>query len=632
MQRYIDTVLDRNGNVVQGASVAVTTSGGAAATIYSDNGITPISSLVTGSDGSFSFYAANGRYTITVTYGQGVAARSDVTLFDPADSGAVDSSKVSFTQAGAGAVTTTAQDQLRGFAVRPENYGATGDGTTDDSSALQKALDTGKLVFLAPAKTYAFGSQLTPPSNGGFVGGGTLKMLTSAGKFDASAYGAAYAANVTGVLVSGAVNTRIEARFDMEANAGIRVCHPLAVRNSTNVTVIGEAANFKEMQHGALSWDSNVGGYVRWYAHDMTPNSTTLGSMQVTGFTVDDNRIGGVNSTGLIFDVTAKNLRLGASARVTYGEQSDGVNIRSQGYSGFVGRIYAEEVGEGLDCYGDNNNIQVAVKNAYMYGVKLIHGAAHNEITATVDGTAGDALVYGASTKSAEHNHVRLTASRVGELTGGTAFANPSAVHADGPSATYKPQYNRTEVVAKGNGTAMKYVVFDESGSYNTYDADGIGWATQFGSIASTAGAGNIIRRKRGTFIRAYMGTATTVSNNTIVPYDTVQSDPTTEYDAVAGRATVRCEGRFRCYAAVRAPGIAASAEFGLMIFKNGAEIARSVPKNPGAGGTIIFAAVETVVECDPGDILDFRCNTTIAGSVSVTNSSQSTYMYIEQI
>jgi hypothetical protein len=87
MQKYRDTVLDSAGNVVVGAVVTVALAGGGPATIYSDNGITVVASVLTANDGSFSFYAANGRYTITivppVATGLPTTIVTDILLEDP---------------------------------------------------------------------------------------------------------------------------------------------------------------------------------------------------------------------------------------------------------------------------------------------------------------------------------------------------------------------------------------------------------------------------------------------------------------------------------------------------------------------------------------------------------------------
>lgn len=89
MQKYWNTVTKRTGAVVSGASVTVTTyPAGGAATIYSDDGVTPAANpLTTDANGFFSFYAADGRYSIAVT-GNDITPYSidDVALIeDPAD-------------------------------------------------------------------------------------------------------------------------------------------------------------------------------------------------------------------------------------------------------------------------------------------------------------------------------------------------------------------------------------------------------------------------------------------------------------------------------------------------------------------------------------------------------------------
>lgn len=87
MQKFQDALLSVSGQPVVGASVEVRTLAGTLATLYSDNGATVASNpLITDASGEYSFYAANGRYTLSFS-GAGVApeSRTDVLLFDPAD-------------------------------------------------------------------------------------------------------------------------------------------------------------------------------------------------------------------------------------------------------------------------------------------------------------------------------------------------------------------------------------------------------------------------------------------------------------------------------------------------------------------------------------------------------------------
>jgi len=86
MQRYSDIVVDKFGNSVEGAEVSVLDALGALAALFSDNvGTVFVNPTKTDANGTFSFYAVNGRYTIRVS-GTGLTTREDpdIILQDPA--------------------------------------------------------------------------------------------------------------------------------------------------------------------------------------------------------------------------------------------------------------------------------------------------------------------------------------------------------------------------------------------------------------------------------------------------------------------------------------------------------------------------------------------------------------------
>lgn len=87
MQKYTDVVLDIRGNAVSGASVQINTLAGTPATIYASNGSGVLANpLITDHVGRFSFYAANGRYTLNVKSGIAAAVQqADFILEDPND-------------------------------------------------------------------------------------------------------------------------------------------------------------------------------------------------------------------------------------------------------------------------------------------------------------------------------------------------------------------------------------------------------------------------------------------------------------------------------------------------------------------------------------------------------------------
>jgi len=88
MQHYRDVVQDRSGNVIGGAIVTVIDHlSGQSAPLYSDaNGSIPLTSVITDTNGTFSFYVDSGRYDITVSKnGIVLSSVSDVFITVTAD-------------------------------------------------------------------------------------------------------------------------------------------------------------------------------------------------------------------------------------------------------------------------------------------------------------------------------------------------------------------------------------------------------------------------------------------------------------------------------------------------------------------------------------------------------------------
>jgi hypothetical protein len=102
MEKYFDSIISSiDGKPIAGASVQVNVSGGGAATIYSDNGVTAQSNPITSeADGSFYFFAANGLYDIVITKAGFTFDADDtarLTLFDFADVGGINSQSAAYT-------------------------------------------------------------------------------------------------------------------------------------------------------------------------------------------------------------------------------------------------------------------------------------------------------------------------------------------------------------------------------------------------------------------------------------------------------------------------------------------------------------------------------------------------------
>jgi hypothetical protein len=86
------------------------------------------------------------------------------------------SANITFVESGTGAVTQTVQSKLRSGYVYPEDFGAVGNGSTNDTTALQNAINTGRDVYLSAGKTYLHTVALSvTTSNQWFGGPGILK-------------------------------------------------------------------------------------------------------------------------------------------------------------------------------------------------------------------------------------------------------------------------------------------------------------------------------------------------------------------------------------------------------------------------------------------------------------------------
>jgi hypothetical protein len=85
-----------------------------------------------------------------------------------------DAANVRYVPAGSGAVATNVQAKLR-ETVSVKDFGAVGDGVTDDTVAIQAAHNTGNLIFY-PTGTYLFTSDISITS-GGIVGEGITETI-----------------------------------------------------------------------------------------------------------------------------------------------------------------------------------------------------------------------------------------------------------------------------------------------------------------------------------------------------------------------------------------------------------------------------------------------------------------------
>ena len=186
MQRYVNFIASTPATnstlvVLSGATCTIYVSGTTTlATLYSDNGITPLANpFLSSLTGQVAFYAANGTYDLVVSKIGYLTVTIDAIELDDllAPSG---SNSVGYLPAGTGAVATTVQTKLR-ESVSVKDFGAVGNGVADDTAAIQAAyaaLPVNSALYF-PSGTYKYTSRLT--FSGGkkpaFIGDGPLQSV-----------------------------------------------------------------------------------------------------------------------------------------------------------------------------------------------------------------------------------------------------------------------------------------------------------------------------------------------------------------------------------------------------------------------------------------------------------------------
>lgn len=114
----------------------------------------------------------NSDYSIRVQDSKGSLVYSS-----PTSTERISSELVTFIQAGTGAVPTNVQAKLR-QTVSVMDFGATGDGTTDDKAAIQLAINSGSAVYF-PKGTYKVASVLAVPTGMKLYANGDATILST---------------------------------------------------------------------------------------------------------------------------------------------------------------------------------------------------------------------------------------------------------------------------------------------------------------------------------------------------------------------------------------------------------------------------------------------------------------------
>jgi hypothetical protein len=479
-------ITDAAGAPVAGAKVytyaAGTLTGKA---VYTDSTLVTASSnpVIADSSGRVTFFMGGGAYRFRVFDASDVEitalAEDNVSrALDAGDLLNIDAADVTLTPPGTGAVATTLDTALT-VVVYADQY-----------STLQQALTVaqgngGGAVWLTPGKRYTLTTQITIPSRCGLMSDGTAEIYCPVSVFTNTSLGTRYTATSAAIDMSGltvspyTINTApflIGVRITSEVGDG-RVVDAIVARNVEELRI--ERCEISRFPVGcAIRAASLVGGSIcdNWI-HDFTSSAVWGSAPQITGVELDNDRVNSVGSIGVrICRNSIRDLTVSGSLLSTYGFETDGINLAHQATNNcIVNDNWIDNVGEGIDVFGKLNTFSGNnIRNAYIWGLKFIHGASFNSVIGgTIENVGLAGIVFAGSSVASVGDTTRNTVSGVTIRTLdylGVWAANSSAGIAfiDNVGTTGKPISNVVTGCTVSEGTLGKYGWLDQStGSRN---------------------------------------------------------------------------------------------------------------------------------------------------------------------
>lgn len=379
---------------------------------------------------------------------------------------------------GAGDMTVTATDSstARTLAARTaeirraEDWGAVGDGATDDATAIQALLTAGYIWAPVSGRSYAIGTRLNITSAGsGIIGDDTplIVMLSGSGKFanTSASAGDRYGTNAVGIYASSIARPIVKGvRIKYETQTDDRYVKAIAFQTCTDILIEEvEAWNFTKAL-GVIYVGACTGGSVsRNYVHDCTTNSATTG--QITGIEFDnDNTL----SSGIDVDGNRiENLTVGASFLASWGYQTDGINVTKETSKQLrIRGNHIKGVGEGIDHFGVDCEItDNHIEDCYYYGIKHVNGSCRTLTTTNTIRRCGLAgiILAGSATINQDTADNYIFGNDIYDIDpNGTFSGNTTAciLFAANSGTTYLPRRNHVCDNKLDCGTNGKYGVY----------------------------------------------------------------------------------------------------------------------------------------------------------------------------
>lgn len=426
---------------------------------YSDMALTVpnLNPVVADANGRFSeIWMGTSLYKIILTDASGVTLETRDNVGDHLG-GSGGSGNVGFLQAGAGAVSRTAQDKMR-EKIAAKDFGALGDGATNDGAAIGAAITAAQqLIFTngtykntSTAVTFPFGKTVKFEAGADISASGSGSS-TFSGVTIREGYNPSSLAGWTGSAAYSYEGLSVELGGYGPRQFG-SYGTPTALNGSINIPSTATIANHGSGISGYAKSASTTTGGVAIYGE----SNRTAASALVWGLNTrtQDGGFGGLNVWGYEMDMNVDNITTTAvgfdavgastvepSVSVAYQVQAIGVfaSPKKRWQYGFRSRDAAAVVGIELGAQGETANTASQIFNMnYRNGANAVTNAFAMQISgagdASIIGGVASSTLFVLKTPGSTQNNIALLGNNVGFF-GATPAAKPTVTGSRGGNA-----------------------------------------------------------------------------------------------------------------------------------------------------------------------------------------------------
>jgi len=205
------------------------------------------------------------------------------------------------------------------------------------------------------------------------------------------------------------------------------------------------------------------------YVHDFSDSTSWKVRAQSTGIEIDNDLINRTPSSDILIEnFRIERLKVGGPLFAKWGFETDGINIVNSASRVQIANGSVSDVGEGIDMFGSDGTIDnVTINNAYIFGLKFIHGASRNQVHNITINNAGLAGVNfsGSDQASQDTSGNVIRGLRITNVDSAGAWrANSSAgVLISGQNSRRAPRGNQVLDAVIDLGPNGKYGWIDQS-------------------------------------------------------------------------------------------------------------------------------------------------------------------------